>query len=145
MLSTALSDEAWLVRQSGHDPATANYYETLFTVGNGRLGTRGSLEEGHPGDWPGNYINGVYDDHDSPVTDLVNAPDWLWLEVFVDGVRLDVSTCDMVDHERALDMARGLLWRRTTFKDPTGRVTRLETLRFASFAHRSLCALRAEV
>ena len=77
MLSTALSDDAWLVRQSGCDPATAAFYETLFTVGNGRLGTRGSLEEGQPGEWSGTYLNGVYDDHDAPVTDLVNAPDWL--------------------------------------------------------------------
>ena len=38
MLSTALSGDAWLVRQSGCDPATAAFYETLFTVGNGRLG-----------------------------------------------------------------------------------------------------------
>lgn len=145
MLSTALSDDAWLVRQSGCDPATAAFYETLFTVGNGRLGTRGSLEEGQPGEWSGTYLNGVYDDHDAPVTDLVNAPDWLWFEVYVDGVRLDVATCTVVDHQRALDMAHGLLWRATVFKDPAGRVTRLETLRFASMAHRSLCGLRAEV
>jgi kojibiose phosphorylase len=145
MLSTALSEEAWLVRQAGHDAGTANFYETIFTVGNGRLGTRGSLEEGHPGEWSGTYLNGVYDHHDAPVTDLVNVPDWLWFEAFVDGVRLDVHTCVVIDHDRALDMARGLLWRRTTFKDSAGRVTRLETLRFASLAHRSLCGLRVEI
>lgn len=145
MLSTVLSEEDWLVRQSGHDAARANYYETLFTVGNGRLGTRGSLEEGHPGEWSGTYLNGVYDNHDAPVTDLVNAPDWLWLEIFVDGVRLDVHTCTVVEHERALDLARGLLWRKTVFMDSAGRVTRLETLRFASLAQRSLCGLRVEV
>ena len=37
----------WLVVEDGFDPALANRYETLFTVGNGYLGTRGALEEGH--------------------------------------------------------------------------------------------------
>ncbi len=145
MLDDILSDEAWLVRQSGHDPARANYFETVFTVGNGRIGTRGSLEEGHRGDWPGTYINGVYDSHDSPVIDLVNTPDWLWLSVSVDGVRLDVQSCTVVSHERALDIAHGLLWRRTVFEDAEGRRTRLESVRFASMATRSLCGLRCEI
>lgn len=144
-LSDALSDEAWLIRQSGHDPATANYWETVFTVGNGRLGTRGALEEGHRGEWSGTYLNGVYDSHDSPVIDLVNAPDWVSVTVSVDGIRLDVQSCTVVEHERALDIARGLLWRRTVFEDSRGRRTRLETLRFASMAARSLCALRIQV
>ena len=39
------ADAAWLVEESGFDRSRANYQETLFTVGNGRLGTRGSLEE----------------------------------------------------------------------------------------------------
>lgn len=145
MLDDVLSDEAWLVRQSGHDQARANYYETLFTIGNGRLGTRGSLEEGHRGEWSGTYLNGVYDSHDAPVIDLVNAPDWLWLSISVDGVRLDVQSCTVIEHERALDIARGLLWRRTVFEDSHGRRTRLETLRFASMAARSVCGLRYEI
>ena len=58
-----MSDAAWLVEQSGFDVARANYYETLFTVGNGRLGTRGSLEEGHLGQLSGTFIAGVYDGH----------------------------------------------------------------------------------
>jgi kojibiose phosphorylase len=37
----------WLVVEDGFDPALATRYETLFTVGNGYLGTRGALEEGH--------------------------------------------------------------------------------------------------
>ena len=66
--------------------------ETLFTVGNGRLGTRGSLEEGHSGELSGTFLGGVYDGHEVPVIDLVNAPDWLDAAVFVNGVRLDVDT-----------------------------------------------------
>ena len=45
----ALSSPEWLITEDGFDPERANVRETLFTVGNGYLGTRGTLEEGHPG------------------------------------------------------------------------------------------------
>ncbi len=140
-----LSGPEWLVTESGFDPARANVYETLCTVGNGYLGTRGTLEEGHPGDLSGTYLNGVYDDHDSPVIDLVNVPDWLAFAVHVDGVRLDVRNCSVLDHERTLDLRTGLLYRRTVFASADGRRTRLETLRCASAADRHTCALRVEI
>ena len=145
-----MTDASWFVEQSGFEPdafdrARAGWYETLFTVGNGRLGTRGSLEEGHLGALSGTYLAGVYDGHDVPVIDLVNAPDWLDTAVFVNGVRLDVDTCTVVSHERTLDLRDGVLTRTTVFADPDGRRVRLHTVRCASMADRSLCALRVEV
>lgn len=135
----------WQVRESGFDAEQASTFETLFTVGNGRLGTRGTLEEGHVGERSGTFLSGVYDGYQVPVIDLVNAPDWLSLAVTVDGVRLDVQSATVVEHERALDFRHGVLWRRTVFADGEGRRTQLETLRFASFADRRLCGLRVEV
>ncbi len=69
-------DSRWLIVEDGFSAAAANTYETLFTTGNGYLGTRGSLEEGHEGALPGTFLRGVFDHHDSAVTDLVQAPDW---------------------------------------------------------------------
>ncbi len=140
-----LSGPEWLITESGFDLEQAGVYETLCTVGNGYLGTRGTLEEGHDGDLSGTYLNGVYDDHDSPVIDLVNAPDWLGFAVYVDGSRLDVDNCAVLEHERTLDLHTGLLYRRTVFIDEAGRRTRLETLRCASMADRRTCALRIAI
>jgi kojibiose phosphorylase len=137
--------DVWVVEESGFDRERANYYETLFTVGNGRLGTRGSLEEGHLGQLPGTFLAGVYDGHDVPVIDLVNCPDWVDTTVFVGGVRLDVDTCTVVTHHRSLDLRDGLLKRTTVFEDVEGRRTRLETTRCASMADRRVCVLRVEV
>ena len=137
--------DAWVVTESGFDPARANYDETLFTVGNGRLGTRASLEEGHLGQLPGTFLNGVYDRSGVPVINLVNAPDWVDTAVFVDGLRLDVDTCTVLAHHRELDLRDGTLARTTVFEDAQGRRTRLQTLRCASMADRRVCALRVEV
>ena len=139
-----MGDAEWQVAESGFDPERANILETLFTVGNGRLGTRGSLEEGHAGEVSGTFLSGVYDGYRVPVIDLVNAPDWLSFVVTVDGTRLDVQSCRVVEHERVLDFRHGVLHRRTVFQDAEGRRTRLDAVRFASFADRRLCGLRVE-
>lgn len=135
----------WVVTESGLDPENADVFETLFTIGNGRLGTRGVLEEGRRGDRSGVFINGVYDRHDAQVVDLVNAPDWLDLTVFVAGTRLDVESCTVVEHQRVLDFCGGVLHRRTVFEDDRGCRTVLRTVRFASLVDPDLCAVRVEI
>jgi len=137
--------DPWTVREDGWDPARANYFETIFTIGNGRLGTRGSLEERHTGALPGNFLAGVYDSHDAPVIDLVNAPDWLTTQIFVAGSRLDTETLTVLEHERVLDLHTGILTRTTVFEDREQRHTRLVTQRVASMADRDLCALRVQI
>jgi hypothetical protein len=107
----------WLVVEDGFDPALATRYETLFTVGNGYLGTRGALEEGHQGALPGTFLGGVFDHHDSAVIDLVKAPDWVSLAVVVNGVRLDVTSATVLEHRRTLDLRTGTLSRDTLFAD----------------------------
>lgn len=144
-LSNILNGGDWLVEETGFDPDKANFHETVFTVGNGYLGTRGTLEEGHRGELSGTYLAGVYDHNDSTVIDQVNAPDWLPMAVWIAGTRLDVQTCTVVEHRRALDLGQGVLYRITLFEDGAGRRTRLESLRFASLADRRFCAIRLRV
>ncbi|MFD3427052.1 glycoside hydrolase family 65 protein [Nocardia fluminea] len=143
--ATHTGETTWSVVEHGWNPQRANYFETIFTVGNGRLGTRGSLEERHTGALPGTFIAGVYDAHDCPVIDLVNAPDWLASEIFVDGMRLDTESAQVIEHRRSLDLRNGVLHRDTVFGLPGGARARLRTERFASTADRDLCCLRIEV
>jgi kojibiose phosphorylase len=138
-------DSRWLIVEASFAAALANTYETLFTTGNGYLGTRGSLEEGHEGALPGTFLRGVFDHHDSAVTDLVKAPDWLTLAIVVNGIRLDVTSASVVHHRRMLDMREGAVFRDTVFEDAEGRRTRFETVHFASSADQHLCCLRARI
>src|SRR3954464_5850001 len=138
-------DSRWQVVENGFAPELANTYETLFTTGNGYLGTRGSLEEHHEGALPGTFLRGVFDHHDSAVVDLVKAPDWATLTVVVDGVELGVTSASIVRHRRALDLRDGTRWRGRGFRDSRGRRTRVETVRFASSAEQHLCCLRARI
>jgi kojibiose phosphorylase len=140
-----LSEENWLVRETDLDPHEINFHETIFTVGNGYQGTRGSFEEGRTGELSGTYLAGVYDHHDSTVPDLVNAPSWLPLTVFVEGHRLDTQSCKVLEHSRTLDLQQGLLHRDTLLEDSKGRRTRIKSIRFCSFANQHLCGIRISI
>lgn len=134
-----------MIRENRWDPERANYYETILTVGNGRLGTRASIEERHTGALPGTFLAGVYDAFDAPVIDLVNLPDWLLTEVYVNDTRLDLDSVPVTSHERHLDLRTGLLTRETVFATESAGQVRLRTTRLASMANRDLCAMRVEV
>ena len=109
-------DSRWQIVEDGFDPSLANTYETLFTTGNGYLGTRGSWRRAR-GCTAGTFLRGVFDHHDSAVIDLVKAPDWLELAIVVNGVKIDVTPLDRPPstgpghaggHPVARDRLRGL-------------------------------------
>jgi trehalose/maltose hydrolase-like predicted phosphorylase len=52
----------WMLTEANFDPEQLYARETVFTIGNGYLGTRGSFEEGYPEELSATLIHGVYDD-----------------------------------------------------------------------------------
>ncbi|MEH6648896.1 MAG: glycosyl hydrolase family 65 protein [Motiliproteus sp.] len=144
-LINMLSSPEWLVEENDFDVELQNTFETLFTVGNGYLGTRATLEESNKGEFAATYISGIFDNHDSTVIDLVNAPDWLPVSIWVDGIKLNIQSCRVLSHRRVLDMKTGALYRFTRFKDSLDRITSYESVRFASIQQSHLCAMRIAV
>ena len=144
-LRSLLSSPQWLVEEKEFDVNKINFYETIFTIGNGYLGNRGSLEEGHHASLKGTYINGVFDHFDSFIIDLVNAPDWSELSVWVESEKLSIHNCELLTYYRALDMKQGLLYRATSFKDRYGRITHYESIRYASFANRNQFEIKISI
>lgn len=138
-------DRTWEIVEDAFHEDHAATMATMFCVGNGRVMTRGTLEEGHVGELRGTFVAGVYDANDVAVTNLVNAPDPFQVRIVVGGVALDVQECEVLEHQRELDLRTGVLHRRTVFRDACGRSTQVESWRWASLANRSLLALRLEV
>ncbi len=129
-----LSSEDWLIKEKGFHPRKQGQYESLFTLGNGYLGVRGSLEEHPHGSYRGLYLAGIFDKSEAFVREIVKAPGWIDFSVWKNSQKFGVSTCKVLSHERVLDMRKGILHRATRFKDPQGRILRLETRRVI-FAH----------
>lgn len=135
----------WNVIETTFDRNKLHHHETVFTLGNGYLGTRGTFEEGYPGDCAATFINGVYDDVAIGKTELVNVPSWLPLVIKVAGeaFRLDAGT--VIKYERRLDMRLGLISRDIRWRAPCGHTIDLHFERFASLADQHVMAVRVTV
>jgi trehalose/maltose hydrolase-like predicted phosphorylase len=132
----------WIISEDAFDPARQNHAETLFTIGNGYLSTRGALEENTHGDCRATFVHGVFNDSPVVFSELANAPDWLPLEIFLDGERFSLETGSVRAYQRRLDLKTGLLTRIVDWVSPGGRGVRLTFERFASLADEHLLCLR---
>jgi kojibiose phosphorylase len=135
----------WAVIETQFDPSQLHYKETVFTVGNGYLGTRGSLEEGYPGSMGATLIHGVYDDVPVVHTELANCPDWLPLVVIINGDRFRLDHGEILSYRRQLDVRRGVLSRDVRWRSGSGYTVDIHVERFASLADQHVVALRCQV
>jgi kojibiose phosphorylase len=135
----------WTIKENIFDPKKQHHKETIFTIGNGYLCTRGALEEGYPGESRATFVHGVFDNAPIVVTELANAPDWLSLQVFLDGEKFSLARGSILDFQRELDLKTGILTRRIRWQSPSGKIVTLIFERFASLADEHLLALRCRV
>jgi kojibiose phosphorylase len=127
------------------NPNKIHHRETVFTIGNGYLGTRGGFEEGFPNALPATFIHGVYDNVPLVYTELANCPDWLPLVIIVDGERFRMERGEILSYERQLDLHRGILSRKVRWRSPGGKTIDLYFERFASRADEHVLGLRCQV
>lgn len=119
---------AWVVEEEELPGLSARAKEAVFSIGNGYLGSRGTVEERVPNEGRLTLINGLYDDVPLFFTELVPVPDWTWVELRLSDARV----CPAV--ERSLDLRDGILRRRGRWQRPNGGTVEIQTMRFASMA-----------
>ncbi len=127
-------ERGWCVAEDAFDSAGVGHAETLYALSNGYLGVRAAPEEGRPAVAPATFIAGVFDAAPGAVPELVVAPDWLSLRVFVGGEEFAVDLGEILEYRRVLNMRDGVLEREVRWKDGRGRVTRLAWRRIVSMA-----------
>ncbi|MDN4477586.1 glycoside hydrolase family 65 protein [Demequina lignilytica] len=130
--------------------------ETLFAVGNGYLGLRGNIEEGHDAHAHGTFINGFHETwrirHAEEAygfartgQTIVNVPDPKVIRLYVDDEPLLLSVADLPEYSRTLDMKTGVLTRDLLWRTPAGNRVRVRSRRMVSFAQRHLAIMTFEV
>jgi kojibiose phosphorylase len=135
----------WRVVETEFVPAQQHHQETILTLGNGYLATRGSLEEGYPGDSPATFVHGVWDAAPIVATELANAPRWTDLAIWVDGHRFDMRAEQIDAYSRTLDLRQGCLRRHLRWTTPDGVIVDLRFERFAALDDEHALALRAVI
>ena len=115
--------EEWNIIEEGFDPHLNKISESIFSLGNGRMGQRANFEEDYSGETlRGSYVAGVYYPDKTRVgwwkngypeyfAKVLNAPNWIGIHVSIDSQKLDIAKCKVEGFKRVLDMRTGLLTR----------------------------------
>jgi kojibiose phosphorylase len=135
----------WHITETTFDPARLHHKETVFTIGNGYLGTRGTFEEGYPGDRPATLVHGLFDAHPMVYTELVNLPNWLPFDLLIEGERFRMDRGEILAYRRDLNLRTGVLTRQVRWRSPAGRTVDIYIERFTSLAEHRLAAIRYRV
>jgi kojibiose phosphorylase len=137
--------DPWQVTETAFDPQSLHHKETVFTIGNGYLGTRGTFEEGYPGDRASTLLHGVFDDVPVYYSELANIPDWLNLSIRINGQRFRMDQGQLLDYRRELRLSDGTLSRQVCWRSPSGETIEVRIERFASLADQHLLGIRCQV
>ncbi|PZP47726.1 MAG: family 65 glycosyl hydrolase [Pseudopedobacter saltans] len=144
-----IKDE-WKIIEEGFHPEWNEISESLFSLGNGRMGQRGNFEETYSGKTlQGTYIAGVYYPDKTRVgwwkngypeyfAKVLNAANWMGLQVKIEGQELDLAVVKVDEFRRELDMQKGLLSRNFVATFPDGKSIKVTTTRFNSIANDDL-------
>jgi maltose phosphorylase len=152
-----LKHDPWKIIEDTFHPAYQRVSESVFSLGNGRFGGRGNFEEGYGGDTlVGNYVGGVYYPDKTRVgwwkngypeyfAKVLNAPNWLPIQIAVDGQKVDLATADILEFERVLDMQKGVLDRKVQLKTPNGAEFQFSWRRFISMHHDEIALITCDL
>ncbi len=158
------------VVENGYDIADEAKLSSIFGIGNGYFGLRGSLEEFGDVFIQGLYIRGVFDqivEIPSTFSDnvymknyyfdgqklkefekedsCINVCDPIQVRILVDGAPLLPWTHNIVSWKRYIDMETGCLVRDIVYEDKQGNKTKVSYKRFASFDDNHLLAQEVEI
>jgi maltose phosphorylase len=144
----------WQIIEEGFNPHYNKISESLFSIGNGRMGQRANFEEEYSGETlRGSYVAGVYYPDKTRVgwwkngypeyfAKVLNAPNWIGIHVSIDNNKLDLAKCKVEDFKRILDMKTGLLSRSFVATLGDGKKLRIDSKRFCSMANGEVGAIR---
>jgi len=146
-MKTYIKGDEWNIIEEGFHPQFNKISESIFSLGNGRFGQRGNFEEHYSGETlQGNYIAGIYYPDKTKVgwwkngypeyfAKVLNAINWLDLDITIGTERLDLATCEVRSFKRILHMKEGYLERSFTARFPSGKELLVNARRFCSIAN----------
>jgi len=153
-----IKPDSWSIIEEGFDKERVKSSESLFSIGNGAMGQRANFEEHYSGEtFQGSYIGGVYYPDKTRVgwwkngypeyfAKVLNAPNWIGIEVLLNGEILDLNTCKSVSKfRRELNMKEG--WYERSFEAVTSNNLKIvvKTTRFLSLDLDEIGAIKYQV
>lgn len=126
--------------------------ESITSLGNGYMGCRGNYEEYYTGDTlKGTYIAGVWVPDKTRVGwwkngypryygKVINAPDFLSFDLFLDGERLDLAKANILSFYREVNLKNGIMSRKMDIQTLKGSFS-ITSSRFFSIVRQPIAVL----
>ena len=149
-----ITEDPWSIIETDFHRDNNEITESLMSLGNGRFGQRGNFEEQFTGKTMlGNYVAGVYypdktrvgwwkNGYPDSFAKVLNAANWIGIDVAIDAETLDLNTCDVRDFRRELNMLEGYLERSFVATLPSKKEVSINAKRFCSLADDDAGAIR---
>ncbi|NRR30906.1 glycoside hydrolase family 65 protein [Oxalobacteraceae bacterium] len=150
----------WCIRETAFDTKSHFLDETLFALGNGYIGLRGTGEEGYSGpagtSLDGSYLNGFYESEAIHYPEaayglaktnqfMLNVPNAKGIALWLEDERFDPLQGELLAYERTLDFRTGVLRRTLEWQSPQGRRVAICSRRLVCFDNKHLFAIEYEV
>ncbi|OGT06176.1 MAG: maltose phosphorylase, partial [Gammaproteobacteria bacterium GWF2_41_13] len=154
LIKEYITRDPWKIIEDQFYPQHNRITESLCSLGNGAMGQRANFEEQYSGDtFQGSYIAGIYFPDKTKVgwwkngypkyfAKVLNSPNWIGINLLIDGEPLDLATCEVKQFTRVLNMKEGVLTRSFTAVLPSKKAVEVHVTRFLSITHSEIGAIR---
>ena len=152
-----LETDPWKIIEEGFHPNENKVSESIFSIGNGRIGQRANFEEFFSGETlQGNYVGGVYYPDKTRVgwwkngypeyyAKVPNAANWNIIDIYINGERLDLAKQKVLNFRRELDMQHGVLQRTAVILMGDATKIEINSTRIISLDHKEIGIIQYEV
>lgn len=118
----------WSMKKTGYDPGHVVEDGNRFLIANGYMGVRGTVEEAGSASFPAVNLAGVYDKYQDRWREPVNAPNGLFVKIFVNGKAMALGEANPVSHSLEISYRHGIFRRETDFGPVTLHSERIASL-----------------
>ncbi len=156
-MSPELKYDEWLIVEESFIPENNRASESIFSIGNGKMGQRANFEESYSGDsLQGSYIAGIYYPDKTRVgwwkngypeyfAKVLNSANWIGIDIKVNKQTLDLSKCIVREFRRVLNMKEGYLQRTFKAELQNGNLIEVESKRFLSIVDTRIGAIKYSI
>ncbi|MFW5755788.1 MAG: family 65 glycosyl hydrolase domain-containing protein [Tangfeifania sp.] len=144
----------WKIIEEGFNAENNRISESIFSIGNGKMGQRANFEEHYSGDsLQGAYIAGIYYPDKTRVgwwkngypeyfAKIINSTNWIGIDISVDDEMLDLARTEIEKFRRVLNMKEGILSRSFVATMQGGKKLEVKSMRFLSIDDTEIGAIR---
>lgn len=152
--------EPWNITEKEFKLENNHHNETIFSLGNGYMGLRGTLEEDFTGPsnktTPGFYINGIYEEEEiiygeyapkqpKKCQSIINLMDWTKVNLFIGQEKFDLIEGKIDNYKRTLDFKNGLLKRSLVWTTEHNKKVKINIERIISFENEHVGAIKYSI